>query len=124
MKTRVAVVALWAEDVEATAEFYRSVIGLKPLKERHKRPHFDVDGTYVTIVQGKPTDAVNSSPVRFPLVAFEVADLEEALERLRQNNVRLPWGVGHDAHSRWVMFRDPGGNLVELVEETTYASAH
>ena len=116
MNPHIAVVSLWAEDVAALAEFYRTVIGLHSVKQRHKRPHFDLDGTYLTIVQGKPVDAQNSSPVRFPLLAFAVPDLDEAVARLREHRVALPWGVGHDRRSRWVMFRDPGGNLVELVE--------
>jgi hypothetical protein len=28
----------------------------------------------------------------------------------------LPWGIEGDARSRWVMFHDPAGNLVELVQ--------
>ena len=30
--------------------------------------------------------------------------------------VDLPWGVEEDADSRWVMFRDPAGNLIELAQ--------
>jgi len=117
MQPRIAVVSLWAEDVEAEAEFYRSVLGLKTLKQRHGKPHFDVGGVKLTIVQGKPVAPVAAAPSRFPVMAFEVQELDEAIGRLKNVGVRLPWGVGHDAHSRWVMFHDPGGNLVELVQE-------
>lgn len=117
MNTRIAVVGLWAEDVATAAHFYRDVIGLRVVKQRHKRPHFDVGGMHLVLLQGKPVPAQDSVPARFPLVAFAVDDLEAALGRLQEHDVHLPWGVGHDAHSRWVMFYDPAGNLVELVAE-------
>jgi catechol 2,3-dioxygenase-like lactoylglutathione lyase family enzyme len=117
--TRVAVISLWAENVPAAVHFYRDVIGLQllPSHSHHgKRPHFDLDGTYVIILQGKPVPAQDAEPAHFPLVAFAVQDLESAVERLRAHRVELPQGVQEGVDSRWVVFRDPAGNLVELVE--------
>jgi catechol 2,3-dioxygenase-like lactoylglutathione lyase family enzyme len=113
---RLAVVALWAEDVPAAAHFYRDVLGLKLLPHHPGgRPHFDLGGAYLTILKGKPQPALDSQPARFPLAAFAVDDLEAAVERLQAHNVELPWGIEHDAGSRWAMFYDPAGNLVEVV---------
>ncbi len=117
MSMRIAVVALWAEDVEAAVRFYRDVIGLRSVKQRRKRPHFEAGGVQIVLLEGRPVAAQNSVPENFPLVAFAVDDLEQALERLHEHGVRLPWGVGHDAHSRWAMFYDPAGNLIELLQE-------
>ncbi len=116
MTVRIAVVSLWAEDVPATAHFYRHVLQL-PLAPHHGHwPHFDVNGTYLVILQGRPVPAQDSAPPRFPLIAFEVNDLDIAADQLREHGVELPWGVEEDASSRWVMFHDPAGNLVELVQ--------
>jgi catechol 2,3-dioxygenase-like lactoylglutathione lyase family enzyme len=117
MNTRIAVVSLWAPDVAAAAQFYRDVLGLRTVKKRHKRAHFHLGGTYLVLLQGRPVPAEDSVPARFPLLAFAVDNLDAALERLHEHQVRLPWGIGHDAHSRWAMFHDPAGNLIELVEE-------
>ena len=117
MQPRIAVVSLWAEDVEAEAEFYRNLLGLKALKQRRGRQHFDVGGVTLTIVRGRPLDAISPMQSHFPEVVFAVQDLDAAIRRLKEAGVELPRGVGRDAHSRWVMFRDPGGNLVELLEE-------
>lgn len=117
MSMRIAVVGLWAEDVEAAVRFYRDVVGLRSVKQRRKRPHFDASGAEIVLLQGRPVAAQNAVPASFPLVAFAVDDLEPALERLHEHGVRLPFGVGHDVHSRWVMFYDPAGNLIELVQE-------
>jgi catechol 2,3-dioxygenase-like lactoylglutathione lyase family enzyme len=110
---RLAVVTLWAEDVPAAAHFYRDVIGLRLLPHHHNgRPHFDVGGVYLTIVQGKPAPA----PTRFPFFAFAVDDLGAAVERLRAQHIELPWGIEEDTGSRWAMFHDPAGNLIEIAQ--------
>ena len=116
MNIRIAVVSLWAEDVPAAAHFYRDVIGL-PLKSHFAgdRPHFDLGGTYLTILHGHPDPHPDPEP-RFPEVAFSTPDLDEAVEKLRTHGVNLPWGVETNTSGRWVMFHDPAGNLIELVE--------
>ena len=50
------------------------------------------------------------------MVAFSVPDLEAAVKKLQFHEVDLPWGVEINATERWVMFHDPAGNLIELVE--------
>lgn len=115
MITRLAVVAVWAEDVAQAAHFYRDVLGLRLLPHHSGgRPHFDLGGEVLTILKGRPVAAQDAEAARFPLVAFAVDDLDAAVERLRAHGVALPWGVETDAGSRWAMFHDPAGNLVEL----------
>ncbi len=116
MEPRFAVISLWAEDVPAAAHFYRDVIGLKLLPHAETRPHFMVDGIYLTILKGRRTPAQDAVPERFPLVAFAVDDLDASLMRLRAHQVALPWGIEQDDSSRWVKFHDPAGNLIELVQ--------
>jgi predicted enzyme related to lactoylglutathione lyase len=68
------------------------------------------------IMSGRPTPPENPQPERFPLLAFAVDDLDATLEVLQQHAVDLPWGVEHNPQARWVMFYDPAGNLLELVQ--------
>lgn len=115
MIKRVVVVCLWAEDVHKAAHFYQDVLGLELLPAHHdERPHFKVGEAYLTILKGKPHPAEDSIPSRFPLFAFDVDDLDAAVERLKAHGVELPWGVEGHKNSRWVMFHDPAGNLIEL----------
>jgi predicted enzyme related to lactoylglutathione lyase len=72
-------------------------------------------GTYLTIVHGRPALRLDPEP-RFPLVALAVPDLDAAVEKLRSLGVDLPWGMETSTTERWVMFYDPAGNLLELVE--------
>ena len=116
MNPRLAVVSLWAEDVPTTAHFYRDVLGLHLLPHHGGRPHFDLGGIYLTILRGKPSPARETDPQRFPVIALAVDDLDAALAPLHAHRVDLPWGIERDEHSRWAMFHDPAGNLIELVE--------
>jgi catechol 2,3-dioxygenase-like lactoylglutathione lyase family enzyme len=119
MQPKLAFVSLWAEDVAATAHFYRDVLGLKLLMHDQHRPHFDLGGVYLVILQGRSLPPLDPVPTRFPIIAFAVPDLNATIDRLRLHHVDLPWGIEEDADSRWVMFYDPAGNLIELAQFKT-----
>ena len=116
MSVNLAVVSLWAEDVPMAVHFYRDVIGLKLLQHHGDRPHFDLDGTYLVILRGKPIPAGDAVPEQFPLLAFAVPDLDAATKKLHKHQLKLTWGGDEHAGSRWVIFNDPAGNLIELVQ--------
>jgi catechol 2,3-dioxygenase-like lactoylglutathione lyase family enzyme len=114
MNPKLFVITLWAEDVTQAAHFYRDVIGL-PFIMHHDRPHFNLGGVYLTILEGR---AVVETARRFPCVAFSVDSLDAVLEQLKAHQVDLPFGVEADEETRWVMFHDPAGNLIEIAEIT------
>ena len=116
MPPRLAVLSLWADDVPTTAHFYRDVIGLSLLNHHDGRPHFDLKGIILVLLQGSPQPAQNTTPERFPLFALAVEDLDSAVIKLQAHGVSLPWGIESDHNARWVMFHDPAGNLIELVQ--------
>jgi catechol 2,3-dioxygenase-like lactoylglutathione lyase family enzyme len=116
MFPKLAVVSLWAENVVATTHFYRDVIGLKLLMHDRHRPHFDLGGAYLVVLQGRSLPPLDPVPARFPIVAFAVDDLDAAVDHLRALQIDLPWGIEEDSDSRWVMFYDPAGNLIELAQ--------
>ncbi len=114
MKLKLAVVTLWGVDVHQMTEFYRDVLGLPLAMMDRGRPHFDFGGGYLTILQGTPHTRQDSMQTRFPQIAFAVDDLHEIIHRLQTHGVDIPWGIEEDSDSRWVMFYDPGGNLIEV----------
>ena len=116
MSTKFAVISVWAEDVAATAHFYRDVLGLDLLSHHGSRPHFKIDGIYLTILKGTTVPAQDADPNRFPLFAFSVDNLDEMVKHLGQHGGALPWGIESRADERWAMFHDPAGNLIELVQ--------
>jgi catechol 2,3-dioxygenase-like lactoylglutathione lyase family enzyme len=118
MDAKLNVVSLWAEDIRKTAHFYRDVLGLHLMPHHGDRPHFDLGGIYLVLVQGKPMIRLEGSPDHFPVLAFAVNDLDQAILRLRDSHVDLPWEVVEGHGTRWILFHDPAGNLIELVERS------
>ena len=116
MNIRIAVISLWAEDMATAVHFYRDVIGLN-LMPRHggDKYYFDLDGIALAIISGRPAIQPDLE-MRFPVVAFSVPDLGATIGKLSQHGVDMPWGVEKNDDCQWVMFHDPAGNLVELVE--------
>ena len=113
MKLKLAVVTLWGEDTDRMIAFYRDILGLALLTIDRGRAHFDFGGGYLVILPGKPLGVEDSIPPRFPVLAFAVDNLYEFIHQLESHSIEMPWGVEEDHDSRWVMFKDPGGNLLE-----------
>ena len=115
--THLAVVTLWAEDVPTTAHFYRDVIGLDLLPHHGHRPAFDLGyGAHLVILRGRPVPAEDSELPLFPLIALAVQDLDRAVDHLEAHGVELLSGIRAGRDARWVVFRDPAGNLIELAQ--------
>ena len=114
---RLVVVSLWATDVRTTAHFYRDVLGLPLVPHHGQQPAFDLGhGAHLVLNEGQPEAVVESKRSRFPTIALAVRDLDGAVEQLVAHGIELPWGVAGSDRARWVVFSDPAGNLVELVQ--------
>jgi catechol 2,3-dioxygenase-like lactoylglutathione lyase family enzyme len=114
---RVFVFSLLAADLPATAHFYRDVIGLRLLPHHGGRMAFDLGtGVHLVILPGEPPPATDAPGEPFPAIAFEVDDLDAAVENLKAHGVCMPWGVAQNESARWVMLYDPAGNLIELAQ--------
>jgi hypothetical protein len=73
-------------------------------------------GLHLVIIEGQPAFAREPGGSRFPVLAFAVKDLAEAIEHLQNHEVELPWGIQAGATERWITFYDPAGNLIEFVQ--------
>jgi catechol 2,3-dioxygenase-like lactoylglutathione lyase family enzyme len=111
-----AVCTLPAADPPAAAAFYHDVIGLRPLPDHGHRPAFALGrGAFLVLVAGEP--AVQPQGEKpFPALALAVADLEAAVARLKEQDVKDLSGIKSHGATRWVTFHDPAGNLLEFVE--------
>ena len=113
----IAVISLWAEDVPLVAHFYRDVVGLPLIAHHDHRPAFDLGhGCCLVIVEGQPAPAREPGGSRFPMLAFAVHDLAEAIEQMENHGIELPWGIEAGRAARWIRFYDPGGNLIEFAQ--------
>ncbi len=110
-----AIVSIMAENVPQTVHFYRDVLGLNLLPHHGHRLAFDVGGNILVVVEGVPGKEADES-TRFPVLTFTVEDIELALKHLEDNGVESLRGIESRQDTRWVLFYDPAGNLVELAQ--------
>jgi catechol 2,3-dioxygenase-like lactoylglutathione lyase family enzyme len=111
------VVSIWADDILATSQFYRDILGLRLISHHGSRPTFSLGSeTYLVICRGKSGPDFAQGSDRWPQLALKVNDLDSAIEHLAENNFKLPWGVEFGQAGRYVMLHDPAGNLIELAE--------
>ena len=116
---------IYAENVAATAAFYRDVIGLTPIEEPGELGAFFrlADGAMLLVfdprhssVPGRAVPSHGALGAGHVAFAIRADELSAWRERLRQHDVELelerhdPTGTGQ------LYFRDPAGNSVELVE--------
>lgn len=85
------VVTLWAQDVAATAHWYRDVLELELLPHHGSRPHFRLGDTLLTIMQCETPITQAGQKARFPNVVFRMKDLDAAVLQLQEHRVALPW---------------------------------
>jgi len=111
-----AAVAIWVEDFTSVLHFYQDTLGLDLISHHGDVPQFQVGDGILVLVKGKLPPAIDAFPAEFPLVAFEVNDLNKMAETLMAENVELQSGIEERRDSRWIKVRDPAGNLIELVE--------
>lgn len=126
--------ALYCDDLEATAAFYRNVLGFAVVFEDVRAVLLDGGGQTVLLLfrrgaslQGietsigwiPPHDGSGPTHVAFAIAAAELVDWER---RLAAHGVeiesRIAWARG--GHSLY--FRDPEGHSLELATEGTWPS--
>ena len=121
-------VGVVVKDLDAAAQFYQGVLGLRP---HHVRPNWFVLNSASTLHRIPLADPAAVEPAHhaYRHVALQVADLRAALGRLLAGGVRvfqadfqggerevtsqddpLDFGVGT------LFVRDPDGNLIELLQ--------
>lgn len=112
---KLAIVSIMAENLHQTVHFYRDVLGLNLLPDHGHRFAFDVGENILVVVKGVPGNPADES-TRFPVLTFTVQDIELALEHLEEHGVETLNGIESGGDTRWVLFHDPAGNLVELAQ--------
>lgn len=108
-------VSLNVVDLDRAVEFYTAVLGFDTIA----RPDMGVDGVWLRasgdrqvhlIVAAVPADTGQH-------VAFQVADLDDAVRTLRAQSVAIsdPRAIG-DTRGRQAFLHDPDGNRLELTQ--------
>lgn len=113
----------WTKDMDGSIGFYRDVLGLN-LRTRMGEDwaEFDVAGTTVAL---HGTREGHAPPQEGATIVFEVDDLESTMNALRGKDVSFEGEVNDvPGYGRFVSFRDPDGNLLQIFERAAPGSGH
>jgi catechol 2,3-dioxygenase-like lactoylglutathione lyase family enzyme len=125
---RIGVLLMSARDFPKMQEFYRDKLGLR-VSSIHPgegfKPHvdwvrFELDsGTAIELFAESKHGT--SKDVPYPrlnsvVIAFQVDDIEATHRELSSRGVVFPKGIGEEEWGRYVHFRDPEGNRLQLYQ--------
>ena len=131
--TRILETALYVDDIEAAASFYRDVLGLRVLESGARLVSMDAGEATVLLLfrRGATSSGARTSGGHIPPhdghgpahVAFAVAsDTLDAWEaHLHRHGVTIESRVQWEGGGRSLYFRDPAGHSVELATPGTWA---
>ena len=115
MFKRVSNVHYWTKALDASVAFYRDVLGLGfVMRSGDDWAEFDAGGTTVAL---HGTYEGHAPPTDGATVVFEVDDLEGEMRSLGGRGVAFEGEVNEvPGYGRFVSFRDPDGNLLQMFQ--------
>ena len=120
MIDRVTAILLISPAPRALADFYRNTLGLPLEDEEHPGVplHYgcDVGGVHLAIHSSEGFAGVPRRDAQSPVMVLGTSSVRAVAERLAANSVQTIGPTDH-GFGLIVSFRDPDGNLVEVLEE-------
>lgn len=110
-------------DIQKTKEFYQNTLGLK-VDEQHGILQIHLTGGGEIIIYPKP----NHTPATFTVLNFPVDSVEQTVAELKSKGVQFehydmpqlktdPDGIMRGNGPTIAWFKDPGGNILSVLEE-------
>ena len=106
--------AMFVEDVAATAAFYEQLLGSQPVAHSESMAIFMVGGTKVFIHRTYEAGEGELPPEDH--TAFEVADLDAECARLAEAGLAVEVEPQDYYWGKSAYLRDPAGKMIELIE--------
>ena len=120
MIDRVTAILLISPEPRALANFYRNTLGLPLADEQHPGVplHYgcDVGGVHLAIHSSGGFVGVPRRDAQSPVMVLGTSSVRAVAERLAASGVEIIGPTDH-GFGLIVSFRDPDGNLVEVLEE-------
>ena len=120
MKPHLAFVAYPVKDISAARRFYDAVLAVEPRAISDDWLEYDTGEGVFVITQA---DAEHPVPVRGALVAFEVADIEAEVTRLREHAIAFRGEIVETAICRFAVVSDPDGSECLIHQRKAHPNA-
>ncbi len=104
MKPQLAFIVYPVSDISVSRRFYDAVLSVEAHAVSPDWLEYDLGGSTFAIT---PADADHGAPVRGALVAFEVADIEAEVVRLRSQSVAFRGDIVETPMCRFIIALDP-----------------
>ena len=118
MKPQLAFVVYPVSDISISRSFYDAVLSVEARPASADWLEYDVGESTFAITQA---DADHGTPVRGALVAFEVADIEAEVVRLRSQSVAFRGDIVEIPMCRFIIALDPDGSEFLIHQRTPKA---
>ena len=112
-------VQTFVSDLASAKRFYGAVLSLALVEETDRWLIFDVSGTTLILMAGaraRPYDGAYGSESGTVLCLLS-EDIERDYAELESKGVRFFSAVNEVPQGKYVGFRDPDGNLLELIQK-------
>jgi predicted enzyme related to lactoylglutathione lyase len=110
----VAVVWMPVQDIERAKGFYRDTLGLQITNEDGEWAEVDANGLTIGL-NGREPSGVGAEGG--PVLTFQPeGGLEETLDDLKGQGVKIPAGISEHPWGRVATFKDSEGNGIQLYE--------
>lgn len=106
-----------ANDKDTSLRWYRDILGLEHVADFGDWQEFNVAGARFGLDSGNRADELPNA-----IVTFRVPDLEAAILELHQHGVEPASDIVDVGRGRFVAFRDPSGNILDLYQQHGAAS--
>jgi catechol 2,3-dioxygenase-like lactoylglutathione lyase family enzyme len=106
--------AIFTDEVDAVADFYERLLGVRPAQRGEGMAIFKVGDTHI-LIHARYDPAPGALPCENH-TAFGVSDLDRAVEELEQRGLTVEIPPQDFAWGRSAYLRDPDGRLLELHE--------
>lgn len=112
----VTFVGIRTDFVQEMSQFVEAVLGYTKTHDTGDFVAFTTPDGQRFELFAKNTPDKQHFPLGVPVTGFEVADFDQAVDWLHENDIEILGGIGHGrSGTKWAHFQGPDGNIYEFV---------